>query len=156
MSYALLNENAFALCFFFLDLRQVRIIVDLRIVPRTHTDNKLDVVVMYELYIYKISVLCCFQCAVRCVFSSELLYISITDKLCQYLFFIFLKFFSLKPSAFRSELINTNTPVRACQHIFHFPQASLKPNVFIWMPRGLIIYLICQCLSIYFFMLICN
>ena len=117
--------------FFFLDLRQVRIIVDLRIVPRTHTDNKLDVVVMYELYIYKISVLCCFQCAVRCVFSSELLYISITDKLCQYLFFIFLKFFSLKPSAFRSELININTATRACQHIFYFPQASLKLNVFI-------------------------
>ena len=106
--------------FFFLDLRQVRIIVDLRIVPRTHTDNKLDVVVMYELYIYKISVLCCFQCAVRCVFSSELLYISITDKLCQYLFFIFLKFFSLKQSAFRSELVNINTPIRACQHIFYF------------------------------------
>ena len=142
--------------FFFLDLRQIRIIVDLRIVPRTHTDNKLDVVVMYELYIYKISVLCCFQCAVRCVFSSELLYISITDKLCQYLFFIFLKFFSLKQSAFRSELININTLTWACQHIFYFPQASLKHNVFIWMPRGLIIYLICQCLSIYFFMLICN
>ena len=106
--------------FFFLDLRQVRIIVDLRIVPRTHTDNKLDVVVMYELYIYKISVLCCFQCAVRCVFSSELLYISITDKLCQYLFFIFLKFISLKPSAFRSELVNINTAVSACQHIFYF------------------------------------
>ena len=120
MSYALLNENAFALCFFFLDLRQVRIIVDLRIVLRTHTDNKLDVVVMYELYIYKISVLCCFQCAVRCVFSNELLYISITNKLCQYLFFIFLKFFSLKPSAFRSELININTPIRACQYIFYF------------------------------------
>ena len=120
MSYALLNENAFALCFFFLDLRQVRIIVDLRIVLRTHTDNKLDVVVMYELYIYKISVLCCFQCAVRCVFSSELLYISITDKLCQYLFFIFLKFFSLKPSAFRSELININIAVSACQYIFYF------------------------------------
>ena len=129
LSYALLNENAFALCFFFLDLRQVRIIVDLRIVLRTHTDNKLDVVVMYELYIYKISVLCCFQCAVRCVFSSELLYISITDKLCQYLFFI--KFFSLKPSAFRSELVNINTAVSACQHIFYFPQASLKLNVFI-------------------------
>ena len=106
--------------FFFLDLRQVRIIVDLRIVPRTHTDNKLDVVVMYELYIYKISVLCCFQCAVRCVFSSELLYISITDKLCQYLFFIFLKFFSLKQSAFRSELVNINTAVSACQYIFYF------------------------------------
>ena len=136
--------------FFFLDLRQVRIIVDLRIVPRTHTDNKLDVVVMYELYIYKISVLCCFQCAVRCVFSSELLYISITDKLCQYLFFIFLKFFSLKLSAFRSELANINTAISACQHIFYFPQASLKHNVFIRMPRGLIIYLICQCLSIYF------
>ena len=151
MSYALLNENAFALCFFFLDLRQVRIIVDLRIVLRTHTDNKLDVVVMYELYIYKISVLCCFQCAVRCVFSSELLYISITDKLCQYLFFIFLKFFSLKPSAFRSELININTAVSACQHIFYFPQTSLKLNVFIWMPRGLIIYLICYCLSICFY-----
>ena len=111
---------AFALCFFFLDLRQVRIIVDLRIVLRTHTDNKLDVVVMYELYIYKISVLCCFQCAVRCVFSSELLYISITDKLCQYLFFIFLKFFSLKPSAFRSELVNINIAVSACQYIFYF------------------------------------
>ena len=151
MSYALLNENAFALCFFFLDLRQVRIIVDLRIVLRTHTDNKLDVVVMYELYIYKISVLCCFQCAVRCVFSSELLYISITDKLCQYLFFIFLKFFSLKPSAFRSELVNINTAVSACQHIFYFPQASLKLNVFIWMPRRLIIYLICYCLSICFY-----
>ena len=151
MSYALLNENAFALCFFFLDLRQVRIIVDLRIVLRTHTDNKLDVVVMYELYIYKISVLCCFQCAVRCVFSSELLYISITDKLCQYLFFIFLKFFSLKQSAFRSELININTATRACQHIFYFSQASLKLNVFIWMPRGLIIYLVCYCLSICFY-----
>ena len=125
----LLNANAFALRFFFLDLRQVRIIVDLRIVLRTHTDNKLDVVVMYELYIYKISVLCCFQCAVRCVFSSELLYISITDKLCQYLFFI--KFFSLKPSAFRSELVDINTLARACQHIFYFPQASLKLNVFI-------------------------
>ena len=150
MSYALLNENAFALCFFFLDLRQVRIIVDLRIVLRTHTDNKLDVVVMYELYIYKISVLCCFQCAVRCVFSSELLYISITDKLCQYLFFIFLKFFSLKPSAFRSELININTAVSACQHIFYFPQTSLKLNVFIWMPRGLIIYLVFSSLSTYF------
>ena len=106
--------------FFFLDLRQIRIIVDLRIVLRTHTDNKLDVVVMYELYIYKISVLCCFQCAVRCVFSSELLYISITDKLCQYLFFIFLKFFSLKQSAFRSELVNINTAVSACQYIFYF------------------------------------
>ena len=151
MSYALLNENAFALCFFFLDLRQVRIIVDLRIVLRTHTDNKLDVVVMYELYIYKISVLCCFQCAVRCVFSSELLYISITVKLCQYLFFIFLKFFSLKSSAFRSELVNINTAASACQHIFYFPQASLKLNVFIWMPRGFIIYLICYCLSICFY-----
>ena len=106
--------------FFFLDLRQVRIIVDLRIVPRTHTDNKLDVVVMYELYIYKISVLCCFQCAVRCVFSSELLYISITDKLCQYLFFIFLKFISWKLSAFRSELVNINTAVSACQYVFSF------------------------------------
>ena len=150
MSYALLNENAFALCFFFLDLRQVRIIVDLRIVLRTHTDNKLDVVVMYELYIYKISVLCCFQCAVRCVFSSELLYISITDKLCQYLFFIFLKFFSWKPSAFRSELVDVNTLARACQHIFYFPQASLKLNVFIWMPHGLIIYLVFSSLSTYF------
>ena len=125
MSYALLNENAFALCFFFLDLRQVRIIVDLRIVLRTHTDNKLDVVVMYELYIYKISVLCCFQCAVRCVFSSELLYISITDKLCQYLFFIFLKFFSLKPSAFRSELININTAVSACQYFSFIFRSNL-------------------------------
>ena len=74
LSYALLNENAFALRFFFLDLRQVRIIVDLRIVLRTHTDNKLDVVVMYELYIYKISVLCCFQCAVR-YFSAANFYI---------------------------------------------------------------------------------
>ena len=116
---------AFALCFFFLDLRQVRIIVDLRIVLRTHTDNKLDVVVMYELYIYKISVLCCFQCAVRCVFSSELLYISITDKLCQYLFFIFLKFFSLKPSAFRSELININTAVSACQYFSFIFRSNL-------------------------------
>ena len=149
MSYALLNENAFALCFFFLDLRQVRIIVDLRIVLRTHTDNKLDVVVTYELYIYKISVLCCFQCAVRCIFSSELLYISITDKLCQYLFFIFLEFISWKSSAFRSELVNINTAVSACQHIFYFPQASLKLNVFIWMPRGLIIYLVFSSLSTY-------
>ena len=136
--------------FFFLDLRQVRIIVDLRIVPRTHTDNKLDVVVMYELYIYKISVLCCFQCAVRCVFSSELLYISITDKLCQYLFFIFLKFISLKPSAFRSELININTLTWACQHIFYFPQTFSKLNVFIWMPRRFIIYLVFSSLSTYF------
>ena len=84
---------------------------------------------MYELYIYKISVLCCFQCAVRCVFSSELLYISITDKLCQYLFFIFLKFFSLKPSAFRSELANINTAVSACQYFFHlFLEVIFKIN----------------------------
>ena len=45
--------------------------------------------------------------------------------------FYFLKFFSLKPSAFRSELVDINTLARACQHIFYFPQASLKLNVFI-------------------------
>ena len=44
--------------------------------------------------------------------------------------FIFLKFFSLRPSAFRNELVDINTAVSACQHIFYFPQASLKLNVF--------------------------
>ena len=44
-------------------------------------------------------------------------------------FLFFLKFFSLKPSAFRSELVDINTLARACQYIFYFPQASLKLNV---------------------------
>lgn len=60
-------------------------------------------------------------------FSSELLYISITDKLCQYLIFIFfLSSFCFKDLLFSSELVYTNTATRACQYIFYFPA-----NIFI-------------------------
>ena len=60
-------------------------------------------------------------------FSSELLYISITDKLCQYLIFIFfLSSFCFKALFFSSELVYINTAARACQHIFLF---TFKKNI---------------------------